>query len=259
MNWKIFADTKKDIFSVAFVIVCGILPFILATSTLTWPALILCVLASAVLNAIHINNPMHNQIHRAVFVKPVLNRIYEYLCVVPALVGFQEYRHIHLQHHRYNNDPVGDPVSTFRFGNGKEESALKYAFRMPFRNISFESNLKFDLAKHKNERRLKGIVLLLIAAVNITYLPIYAITLYLSWVFNGIISYSEHHKALSFTDERRDSISCYNWLYNLITFNGGYHQEHHYRPGYHWTRLPELTKQLPVDRQIVKYPLSNIL
>lgn len=263
MNWKarprIFADTARDAWSVVFVILCGTIPFVLAVTDIDWFLLTFFVILSSILNAIHINNPMHNQIHRRVFVSDRLNRIYEYLCIVPGLVGFQEYRHLHLQHHRYNNDPAGDPVSTYRFGQGKEESVIKYAVCMPFRNLGFDSNLKFDLKRHGNEVRFKFLILLLMAVVNIAYVPVFILTLYLSWVCNAVISYSEHHGAVSCTDERRDSVSCYNWLYNCITFNGGYHQEHHYRPGFHWSRLPELTDQLPADRKTANYPLSNLL
>jgi len=256
---RIFADTAQDAWAVIFVMVCGLFPFVLAATDIGWPLLTFLVILSSILNAIHINNPMHNQIHRRVFVDHRLNRIYEYMCIVPGLVGFQEYRHLHLQHHRYNNDPAGDPVSTYRFGHGKEESVLRYAICMPFRNLSFDSKASFDHRRHDHEVRFKFIILLLIAVINIAYVPIFMLSLYLSWVCNAVISYSEHHGAVSWADERRDSVSCYNWLYNLVTFNGGYHQEHHYRPGYHWSRLPELTNQLPINRRMINYPLTNLL
>jgi fatty acid desaturase len=50
-------------------------------------------------------------------------------------------------------------------------------------------------------------------------------------------------------------VSCYGTLYNLLTFNLGYHQEHHLRPGVHWRKLPRTTSELPADRRSV--PLSH--
>jgi fatty acid desaturase len=35
----------------------------------------------------------------------------------------------------------------------------------------------------------------------------------------------------------------------LALFEFGYHQEHHYRPQVHWTRIPEVKKLLPSESQ----------
>ncbi|RMQ63578.1 Fatty acid desaturase [Pseudomonas syringae pv. tomato] len=66
-------------------------------------------------------------------------------------------------------------------------------------------------------------------------------------------NYFQHWGATDPNDPKRDSVSCYSTLYNLLTFNLGYHQEHHYKPGLHWLKLPELTKELPSDRHTVPY------
>jgi fatty acid desaturase len=66
-------------------------------------------------------------------------------------------------------------------------------------------------------------------------------------------NYLEHHHAIP-GHRLTDSVSCYNTLYNLIWFNNGYHQEHHYRPTVHWTEVPPLRgEMLPeTDRRVVK-------
>ncbi|MBV4458308.1 fatty acid desaturase [Pseudomonas sp. COR58] len=66
-------------------------------------------------------------------------------------------------------------------------------------------------------------------------------------------NYFQHWGATDPFDPKRDSVSCYGKLYNWLTFNLGYHQEHHYKPGVHWLKLPELTKDLPSDRHTVPY------
>ena len=43
-------------------------------------------------------------------------------------------------------------------------------------------------------------------------------------------------------------VSTYNRLYNLLWMNNGYHAEHHYRPGVHWTRMAALRREIS-DRQ----------
>jgi len=68
-------------------------------------------------------------------------------------------------------------------------------------------------------------------------------------------NYVQHWGATDPEDPRRDSVSCYGKLYNWLTFNLGYHQEHHYRPGAHWLQLPRIREELPLDRRQV--PLTH--
>jgi len=37
-----------------------------------------------------------------------------------------------------------------------------------------------------------------------------------------------------------DSVSHYGRFYNLVTFNDGYHQEHHLSPATHWSQMPAI-------------------
>ena len=41
-----------------------------------------------------------------------------------------------------------------------------------------------------------------------------------------------------------NSVSSYNRLYNFLWFNNGYHQEHHWDPKCHWTRMHALHEEL---------------
>jgi fatty acid desaturase len=71
------------------------------------------------------------------------------------------------------------------------------------------------------------------------YLPSY----YLGWVLTYAESYLEHYGCQP-ENPFANSVSSYNRLYNLLWFNNGYHQEHHWSPKYHWTRMHELHEQL---------------
>ncbi|WP_437661575.1 fatty acid desaturase family protein [Sorangium sp. So ce1182] len=66
-------------------------------------------------------------------------------------------------------------------------------------------------------------------------------------------NYLQHWGAADPMDPKRDSVSCYATLYNLLTFNLGYHQEHHLRPGVHWLKLSRTTAELPAARRIVPF------
>ena len=66
-------------------------------------------------------------------------------------------------------------------------------------------------------------------------------------------NYLQHWGASDPFDSTRDSVSCYGLLYNWLTFNLGYHQEHHFRPGDHWLGLPKTRLELPADRRTVPF------
>lgn len=66
-------------------------------------------------------------------------------------------------------------------------------------------------------------------------------------------NYFQHWGASDPEDPMRDSVSSYGWFYNALTFNLGHHQEHHFRPGAHWTRLPAIAAELPRERRIVRF------
>lgn len=66
-------------------------------------------------------------------------------------------------------------------------------------------------------------------------------------------NFLQHWGATDPTDPLRDSVSCYGTFYNLLTFNLGYHQEHHYKAGVHWLELPRLRAKMPDDRRIVPF------
>jgi fatty acid desaturase len=69
-------------------------------------------------------------------------------------------------------------------------------------------------------------------------------------------NYLEHHGARP-GNRVTDSVSCYSWFYNLIWFNNGYHQEHHYRPQIHWTKIPAVRAQLPPDSERRVTPFAH--
>ena len=67
------------------------------------------------------------------------------------------------------------------------------------------------------------------------YLPSY----YLGWVLSYAEGYLEHYGCQP-GNPFANSVSSYHRLYNLLWFNNGYHQEHHWDPKCHWTRMKDL-------------------
>jgi len=71
------------------------------------------------------------------------------------------------------------------------------------------------------------------------YLPSY----YLGWMASYAEGYLEHYGCKP-GNPFANSVSSYNWLYNLLWFNNGYHQEHHWDPKAHWTVMPRVKQEI---------------
>lgn len=196
----------------------------------------------------------HNFIHNPFFKSSLLNDLFSILNSLCIGVPESVYRIHHLEHHRHNNRPDKDETSTFRHGkDGKEENIFLY---------SSLGILRTDLVglytvakKHSALVHLELICLtLFIAGLSLLNWKLflgYVLTSYLAGQFFALWeNYCEHHQA-DYTDRKRDSVSCYNSLYNLVWFNNGYHQEHHYSPTIHWSQISSVKEKLPNDRVVV--------
>jgi fatty acid desaturase len=208
----------------------------------------------------------HNHMHNPFFSDKRLNTLFGVFNSL--LIGNPSslYRVHHLNHHRHNNDAFDprtgstkDIASTWRYGRPpEEEGIMKYALFACFRN-----DLSFLFREVRSRRllakvALESLALLAMVLVFATLNPLGLVVFYLPVWFLGNVgvyaeNYTAHHGAIP-GDRMKDSVSCYGKLYNLIWFNNGYHQEHHYRPQVHWTRLAEVKPLLPPEseRRVVR-------
>lgn len=195
----------------------------------------------------------HNFIHNPFFSSAWLNRAYGVLETFAIGVPHIFYHHYHLNHHAGDNDRKGPDGSTrdwssiYRYGeNDQAENFWKYCiigfFRaevMPVIRVTIRHG-----RAHVVQAILETIALAAfwatMALVNwryfvFFYLPSY----YLGWVLSYAEGYLEHYGAQP-GNQYANSVSSYNWLYNFLWFNNGYHQEHHWDPKMHWTKMKEL-------------------
>jgi fatty acid desaturase len=197
----------------------------------------------------------HNFIHNPYFTNRWLNSAYSVLETLALGVPHVLYHHYHLNHHWGDNDAKGpdgttrDWSSIYRYGkDGKPEAFWRYCLVSFFR-VETVAVIRVAHRNHHTPQLLVESVVLVafwatMALVNwqfflFFYLPSY----YLGWVLSYAEGYLEHYGAQP-GNYFANSVSSYNWLYNFFWFNNGYHQEHHWDPKVHWTRMHELHGQI---------------
>lgn len=228
-----------------------ILPFVVDVST---SQLILLILINLFLIGTNYQCVAHNFIHNPFFKSTFLNQAFSVLNSLCLGIPESVYRIHHLEHHRHNNNPAKDESSTYRYGkNGEEENIFLYSTLGVMRTdlVSlYKTAMKQSSLVHVELLSLS----LFIAGLSFLNWKLFLGYVLTSYVFGQVFAlwenYCEHHHA-DFNDRKRDSVSCYNSIYNIVWFNNGYHQEHHFSPTIHWTKIPTVKEKLPSDRVIV--------
>jgi fatty acid desaturase len=177
-------------------------------------------------------------------------------------------------HHRYNNDAKNadgltmDSSSTYLEGeNGEHASLSRYAFHgaivtiinigrllltawLRFWRVSDAEKSILNLLATSADRRKSellqiqldrialffGLVLFLSISWQWTLFCLIP-AFYLALALVNIQNYYEHYGANP-NDLLANSVSYYGRLYNWLSFNDGYHQEHHLSFGAHWQQMP---------------------
>ncbi|MFF7023163.1 fatty acid desaturase family protein [Streptomyces klenkii] len=228
----------------------------------------------AVMMAYNIIVISHLFTHVPWFASSRLNGLVSLLNSVNIGQSVQAYHLTHVRnHHRFNNDLKGadgttrDTSSTYRDGKDGEHAPLLYFVVMGAldslvgrgKEILYVVRLwrvtpgdgkLLELASRREPRRGKELrqvqadraahclSLVLFAAISwqwtlFCYLPSFFIALAMVNVQN----YYRHYGADP-SSRATDSVSHYGRLYNALTFNDGYHQEHHLSPATHWSQMP---------------------
>jgi fatty acid desaturase len=189
----------------------------------------------------------------------------------------QAYQLTHVRnHHRFNNDLPGsdgstrDTTSTYR-ENGEHAPLVLYALggavdslkdrlldtlrivrlwrvgggETRLRSLASRREIRRarELRQIQADRAAHVLSLALFAAVSwqwtlISYLPAFFVALAMVNVQN----YFRHYGANP-SERAADSVSHYGRLYNALTFNDGFHQEHHLSPGAHWSQMPDVRER----------------
>jgi fatty acid desaturase len=199
----------------------------------------------------------HNFIHNPYFSWGWLNRAFGVLESLALGVPHILYHHYHMNHHWGDSDAKGpdgttkDWSSIYRHGkDGKPENFWKYIFLSYFRVelgpvlATVGRHGKSHVFQLVIETIALGAFWIVMLLVNWQYFVCYYLTsYYLGWVLSYAEGYLEHYGCQP-GNQYANSVSSYNRLYNVLWFNNGYHQEHHWSPKVHWTQMHPLHEQI---------------
>jgi fatty acid desaturase len=273
----VFANDFRDslLLAISLIELAGKWALVIAWDRLSAPMAVLSIAGLSVLNGMNYICAAHDFVHLPFFTQPWLNRVWGVVGSLSLGTPITMYRAHHLNHHRFGMDlldaDVGDTrdwSSIYRHGQppNQPEAFWRYALLSPLRHSP--GPLLADVRRRGDTSQLVGESIALVLAslglilVNwrgflLGYLPVF----YLGQVVSLAEAYSEHVGARP-GDRRTDSVSCYSRWYNLLCFNNGYHQEHHFRPGVHWTLVPGLKDQMLAEserRVVAGVHFANII
>jgi fatty acid desaturase len=199
----------------------------------------------------------HNFIHNPFFTSHWLNRAYSVLESLAIGVPQILYHHYHMNHHWGDSDMKGPDGSTrdwssiYRHGKDDQpEPFWRYCLLSFFRvEVGPVIGTVFRHGRGQVVQMIvEGVALVAFWGVmlwfNWQYFVLYYLTAYYAgWVLSYAEGYLEHHRCQP-GNPFANSVSSYNRLYNVLCFNNGFHQEHHWDPKKHWTKMQELHEEI---------------
>ena len=255
----IFRYSAWDVVPAAllFAHVSALALFFLAFPHLTWPARIAGAALYGLAIGWSLDSVAHNFIHNPFFVWRPLNRAVAYALTIVNGVPQTMYDYVHMRHHAGNSDrhrPDGttvDPISLYQYGHdGKPEPMLSYVFLQYWRDdgpfavaCQIRAKRPAQAAEAMHEFWVMIAVYAVLLAMNWQFVAVLAPFYYLGQCLTALIAYYEHLGADPDVPEAW-GVSAYAPTYNWVFLNNGYHAEHHFRPKWHWSKMPALRTEI---------------
>jgi fatty acid desaturase len=204
----------------------------------------------------------HNFIHNPFFSSLWLNRVYSVLETWAIGVPQVLYHHYHMNHHWGDSDAKGPDGSTrdwssiYRYSRDQAPEPFWRYCLVSFWRVEVGPLYRTVVRAGRGhiiqtlvELAALGLLWAVMGWVNWRYFAyFYLPSYYLGWILSYAEGYLEHYGCEP-GNPFANSVSSYNRPYNFLWLNNGYHQEHHWDPKTHWTRMRQLREQIRAQLQ----------
>lgn len=204
----------------------------------------------------------HNHCHCETFKSPLLNRIYEVSLYLQSGVSPYAWVLHHVVGHHYNYlQQEKDPSPWKRPHDGSTMGRWEYVWKnslaMYPEVIKIAKNFPDLQRKFWKMFVISNIVLAMLIVFNPVNALIFFVLPMAFMVLNLLDATYPHHSGLSVEDEYLASRNNMHWLFNIFTWNLGYHTAHHMFPELHWSLLPakhdEIKDNIPPELILNNY------
>lgn len=184
----------------------------------------------------------HYQHHRPVFVRAVPNRLYELVLFLqtgtpPYLITL----HHNLGHHKSYLEPERDSLG-WRREDGRARGLAACLWRNTVGHLTWTVAIGRRFPRVYRRLQAWSAVGALLVAGLLWLDPARAAVVFLGPMTLMVVNVArlgyEQHAGLDTADHLTASRNIESRLYNLVTFNSGYHTAHHLKPWLHWSELP---------------------
>lgn len=190
----------------------------------------------------------HYHHHKRVLTWDPLNRLYEIVLFLQT--GMPPYLitlHHNLGHHAHYLEPEEDTLRWKR-----SDGTIRSLAECLVHNFwgHFTWTVRIGRRYPKIYRKLKvWLVVSCVPLAGFLWLdPVRSLIVFLLPMAGALVNVArlgyEQHAGLDLDDHLHASRNIESRLYNLVTFNSGYHTAHHLKPGRHWSELPQLHREI---------------
>jgi fatty acid desaturase len=193
----------------------------------------------------------HHHQHISVFTKWLPNRLLEIVYALQTGVSSQAWVLHHSLGHHLNYLDQSKDESRWAREDGSRMGEWEYSFITAATAYTRAWEVG---AKYPRIRRLfvaMGVITVAITAGLVAYRPVSGLVLFVVspalMLFGTAMATWAHHADRSTNSHFEACNNILQPFYNLLTGNLGYHTAHHYKPGVHWSKLPQLHSEI-VDK-----------